>query len=128
MSSGQMPPWLQEQLVKLQQTQQNLQSVQMQRQQLAMEKAESEKALGELKKASDGDTVYKHSGSILIKSNRADLISELEEQNELSKTRSEVFRKQEERIKESIKEQEGKINEMIKGGSPNANQGPKTDA
>ena len=83
MSSGQqMPPWLQEQLVKMQQNQQNLQSIQVQKQQLEMEKAESDKALEELKKASDDDTVYKHSGSILIKSNKNDLIAELEEKKE----------------------------------------------
>ena len=116
MSSGQqIPPWLQEQLMKMQQAQQSLQSVMMQKQQLEMEKAESDKALEELKKASDEDTVYKHTGSILIKSNKAELISELEEKKELNETRSKVLSKQEERIKESIKEQEGKINEMIKG-------------
>ena len=132
MSSGQqMPPWLQEQLVKMQQNQQNLQSIQVQKQQLEMEKAESDKALEELKKAADDDTVYKHSGSILIKSNKTDLIAELEEKKELSETRSKVLEKQEERIKESLKEQEAKINEMIKGNMPGgagSQQPPKTDS
>jgi len=46
MSSGQqVPPWLQEQLVKMQQAQQNLQSILAQKQQLEIEKLESEKAL-----------------------------------------------------------------------------------
>jgi len=64
MSSGQqIPPWLQEQLAKMQQAQQNLQSILAQKQQLEMEKMESEKALEELKKADDDDTVYKHAGS-----------------------------------------------------------------
>ena len=118
MSSGQqIPPWLQEQLLKLQQAQQNLQSILAQKQQLEMEQIESDKALEELKKASDDEVVYKHSGSILIKSNKKDLISELEERKELANTRSTVLKKQEERVKESIKEQESKINEMIKGAS-----------
>jgi prefoldin beta subunit len=82
-----------------------------------MELAESDKALDELKKASEDDTVYKHAGSILIKSNKKDLIAELEEHKELTKTRSIVLAKQEERVKESIKEQESKINEMLKGAS-----------
>lgn len=126
MSAGQqMPPWLQEQLVKMQQNQQNLQSIQVQRQQLEMEKVESEKALEELKKAGDNDTVYKHSGSILIKSSKTELIAELEEKMELSETRSKVLEKQETRIKESIKEQEAKINEMVKGNA--SQQQPKTD-
>ena len=113
-----MPPWLQEQLMKLQQNQQNLQAIMAQKQQLDIEQAETDKALEELKKASDDDAVYKHAGSILIKSNKNDLISELEEKKELAKTRSTVIDKQKIRIEESIKEQETKINEMIKGAAP----------
>ena len=132
MSSGQqIPPWLQEQLMKMQQAQQNLQSIMMQKQQLEMEKAESDKALEELKKAADDDAVYKHSGSILIKSNKTELIAELEEKKELTETRSKVLAKQEERIKESIKEQESKINEMVKGNlapGGDSQQQPKTNS
>lgn len=117
MSSGQqIPPWLQEQIMKLQQSQQNLQSVMAQKQQLDMEQMESERALEELKKVADSDPVYKHAGSILIKSTKAALIAELEERKELANTRVAVLVKQEARLKESIKEQETKINEMIRGG------------
>ena len=132
MSSGQqIPPWLQEQLSKMQQSQQNLQSIMYQKQQLEIEHMETEKALEELKKAADGDTVYKHAGSILIKSNKTDLIADLEERKELSKTRVTVLSKQEERVKESLKEQETKINEMMKAntsGSTTSQQTPKTDS
>jgi len=118
MSSGQqIPPWLQEQLMKMQQSQQNLQSIIMQKQQLDMEKLESEKALEELRKATDDETVYKHAGSILIKSTKKDLISELEEKMELAKTRETVLEKQKTRIEESLKEQETKLNEMMKGAT-----------
>jgi prefoldin beta subunit len=117
MSSGQqIPPWLQEQIMKLQQSQQNLQSIMAQKQQLDMEHLESERALEELKKIADDEVVYKHAGSILIKSTKAALIAELEEKKELANTRVAVLAKQEARIKESIKEQETKINEMIRGG------------
>ncbi|MEW6043383.1 MAG: prefoldin subunit beta [Thermoproteota archaeon] len=116
MSQGQqIPPWLQEQLMKLQQSQQNLQSVMAQKQQLELEQIESDRALEELKKVADSDPVYKHAGSILIKSTKANLIAELEEKKELANTRSAVLAKQETRLKESIKEQEAKINEMIRG-------------
>ncbi|KAG2474533.1 MAG: Prefoldin subunit beta [Nitrosopumilales archaeon] len=131
MSSGQqIPPWLQEQLMKMQQSQQSLQSIHLQKQQLEMEQIEADKALEELKKASDDNTVYKHAGSILIKSNKTDLIAELEETKELAKTRSIVLSKQEERVKESIKEQESKINEMVKSastGGTNIQQPPKSE-
>ncbi len=120
MSTGQMPPWLQEQLMKLQQSQQNLQSIMTQKQHLEMEKAETEKALEELKKITDGDTVFKHAGTVLIKSTKKELISELEEKQEMAKTRVTVLGKQETRVKESLKEQESKITEMMKGGSTNS--------
>ena len=82
MSAGQqMPPWLQEQIGKMQQSQQNLQS-------------------------------------ILIKSDKKLLIDELEEKKELSKTKSIVLAKQEERLKASLQEQEQKIQEMLKNPNP----------
>ena len=112
-----MPPWLQEQLMKLQQSQQDLQSIMTQKQHLEMEKAESEKALEELKKAADGDAVFKHAGTVLIKSTKQELIGELEEKQEMAKTRVTVLEKQETRVKESLKEQESKITEMMKSGS-----------
>jgi prefoldin beta subunit len=117
MSAPQMPPWLQEQIMKLQQSQQNLQSIMTQRQHLEMEKAETEKALEELKKSADTDSVFKQAGTVLIKSDKKTLVDELEEKVELSKTRSTVLEKQEVRVKESLKEQEAKITEMMKSGA-----------
>ena len=126
MSAGQqMPPWLQEQIAKMQQSQQNLQSILMQKQQVEMENVESDRALEELKKASDDDQVFKYAGSILIKSNKKSLIDELEEKKELSKTKSTVLAKQEERLKTSLQEQEQKIQEMLK--NPNVSNAPNTD-
>ena len=110
----QIPPMVQEQLSKLQQTQQNLQMIMAQKQQLELEQLETEKALVELNKASDDDAVFKHAGTILIKSNKKDLIEELEEKKELAKTKASLLAKQEERLKTSLKEQETKIQEMIK--------------
>jgi len=117
MSAPQMPPWLQEQIMKLQQSQQNLQSIMTQKQHLEMENAETAKALEELKKVADGDTVFKHAGTVLIKSTKKELIDELEEKQEMAKTRVTVLEKQETRVKESLKEQESKITEMMKSSS-----------
>jgi prefoldin beta subunit len=118
-SNQQISPLVQEQLAKLQQTQQNFQSILMQKQQLESEKLETEKALEELKKASDDESVFKHAGTIMIKSNKKDLIEELEEHIELAKTKSSLLVKQEERLKTTLKEQEAKIQEMVKNSSTN---------
>ena len=120
MSAGQMPPWLQEQIMKMQQSQQSLQSVMTQKQHLDIEKAETEKALDELKKVADGDAVFKQAGTVLIKSKKQELIDELQERIEMTKTRATVLEKQETRLKETLKEQETKITEMMKSGSANA--------
>ena len=116
-SNPQIPPMVQEQLAKLQQTQQNFQSILMQKQQLESQKLETEKALEELKKAGDDEAVFKHAGTIMIKSNKKDLLEELEEQMELAKTKASLLAKQEERLKTTLQEQETKIQEMMKGPS-----------
>tara|TARA_R100000750_G_scaffold34218_1_gene21964 strand:- start:31 stop:408 length:378 start_codon:yes stop_codon:yes gene_type:complete len=120
-SNPQIPPLVQEHLARLQQTQQNFQSIMMQKQQLESEKLETEKALEELKKASDDESVFKHAGTIMIKSNKKDLIDELEEQVELAKTKASLLVKQEERLKTTLKEQETKIQEIMKNPSTNTN-------
>ena len=116
-SNPQIPPLVQEQLAKLQQTQQNFQSILMQKQQLESEKLETEKALEELKKTADDELVFKHAGNVMIKSNKKDLIDELEEQIELAKTKASLLVKQEERLKIALKEQETKIQEIMRPSS-----------
>ena len=87
-----------------------------------MEQLETERALEVLKKASDSDTVFKNAGSILIKSTKQNLISELEEKKELSNTRITVLSKQEARLKENLKEAEAKIKEMLRGAAETGQQ------
>ena len=127
MSAGgqQLPPWLQEQVARLQNLQQNLQSIMGQKQHLEMEQIETERALEVLKKAADTDAVFKSTGPLLIKSTKQNMITELEEKKELSNTRVTVLSKQEARIKENLKEVEDKIKTMLQG--PAGGQPQKTD-
>ena len=115
MSEQELPPWLREQVSRLQQLQQNLQAIMMQKQQLEVETVETDRALEELKKAGADDAVYKNAGSVLIKAKKEEVTKELEEKKELSNTRTMVLGKQETRVKENLKEVENKINEMIRG-------------
>ncbi len=129
MSAGeqQLPPWLQEQVGRLQQLQQNLQSIMLQKQHLESEHLETERALEVLQKANDDDTVYKTAGSILVKSTKTTLVSELQEKKELANTRLTVLTKQESRIKENLKEAESKIREMLRGPTTAPPGQQKTD-
>ena len=61
----------------------------------------------------------------MIKSTKQELIDELEEKQEMAKTRATVLEKQETRVKETLKEQEAKITELMKGGA-NTNPTPPT--
>ncbi len=135
MSEQELPPWLREQVSRLQQLQQNLQAIMMQKQQLEVESVETDKALEELKKAGADDAVYKNAGSVLIKAKKDEVVKELEEKKELSNTRVMVLAKQETRVKENLKEVETKINEMIRGmqggpagGQPTSGSPPKPRA
>jgi prefoldin beta subunit len=116
----QLPPQLQEQLVRLQQLQQTLQSVVTQKQQLELELNETDKALAELEKSTDENPVYKSVGSILVKSNRQTLITEFKERKELLTTRVTVLGKQEDRTRERLKEVQEKLQERL--------QRPKTSS
>lgn len=115
MSEQELPPWLREQLSRLQQLQQNLQAVMMQKQQVELEIVETDRALEELRKIEIDNAVYKGAGPLLIKTNKDDVLKELEERKELSNTRITVLGKQEIRIKDNLKEVENKINQMIRG-------------
>lgn len=116
MSEQEIPPWLREQLARLQQLQQNLQAIMMQKQQLEAESVEIEKATEELKKLEQDEAVYKSVGPLMIKTKKDDTLKELDEKKDLANTRLVVLGKQETRVKENLKEVENKINDMIRMG------------
>ena len=124
--SQEIPPWLREQLTRLDGLQQNLQSVSMQKQQIDAELADAEKTLEELTKVQEGEQIYKYVGSLLIKVSKADIVKELEEKKDISNTRTLVLNKQQARLKDNIKELQVKIDDMIKGRTQGAPQGPQS--
>lgn len=112
---NELPPWLKEQISRLQQLQQNLQAIMMQKQQIELEIVETERALEELSKITTSDSIYKAAGPLLIKSEKDTIEKDLTEKKELANTRVMVLGKQELRVKENLKEVENKINQMLKG-------------
>ncbi|MDG6954538.1 MAG: prefoldin subunit beta [Nitrososphaerota archaeon] len=118
MSQPELPPLLREQLARYDQTQQNLQAVLAQKQQVEMELSETEKALEELGKASDSEAVYKFAGNLLVKVKKEDVLKELNEKKELGSTRKMVLTKQESRFRETLKDLQGKIDDAVKARPP----------
>ena len=121
--SQQMPPWLQEQIRQYQQTQGNLQAMLNQQKQMELERITAERALEELRKAADGEAVYRQSGPVLIKTEKAQLVADLEERLELSKTQAAVMEKQIARLQKTYREQEAKIQAALRGGAASTPQG-----
>jgi prefoldin beta subunit len=115
MSEGtELPPQVQEELVRLQQLQQTLQAVVAQKQQLEMDMTETDRALTELEKVTGETPVYKSVGSILVKADKQALLMELKERKELLNTRVTVLGRQEERTRERIKDIQQKLQEKLR--------------
>ncbi len=108
-----LPPHVQERLLRLQQRQQTLQAVLTQKQQLELELTEVEQALGELEKMTDDAVIYKSVGSLLVKSERPKVTSELNERKDLLNMRINVLGKQEERLRSQIKELQTKLQQDL---------------
>ena len=121
MSNQEVPPWLKEQLERYEQLQQNLQSVLVQKQQVDLEIIEISKALEELNKSADDVKVYKSAGTVMVSSNKADVVKNLTESKDLSNTKITVLNKQEERLKASLKEVQEKLDETMKRSTTGLN-------
>ena len=121
MSNQEVPPWLKEQIERYEQLQQNLQSVLVQKQQIDLEISETDRALAELNKSTDDVKVYKSAGTVMISSNKADVIKDLTESKNLSNTKITVLNKQEERLKVSLKEVQEKLDGSMKRGTTGTN-------
>ncbi|MDA4120615.1 MAG: prefoldin subunit beta [Thaumarchaeota archaeon] len=115
MSQPELPPIIREQLARFDQTQQNLQAVMAQKQQVELELSETEKALEELQKAAETEAVYKFAGNLLVKVKKEDVMKELNEKKELANTRKMVLAKQETRFKDSLRDLQTKIDEAVRG-------------
>lgn len=113
-----LPPQVQQRLLRLQQLQQTLQAVLTQKQQLELELSEVEQALSELEKLTDEAVIYKSIGSLLVKSERTKVTTELNERKDLLNTRIGVLGKQEERLRSQVKELQTKLQQDLRPISP----------
>lgn len=115
---SQLPPQVQERLLKLQKLQQTLQSILVQKQQVELEIMEIDQALNELQKVADDAVIYKSAGSLLIKAERTKVMNELSERKELLNTRVTVLGKQEERLRNQLKDIQTQLQQDLSPVSP----------
>jgi prefoldin beta subunit len=115
---SQLPPQVQERLLRFQQLQQTLQSILVQKQQVEIEMTEIEQALNELQKLTDDAVIYKTTGSLLIKSEKSKVTTELGERKELLNARASILAKQEERLRSQVKDVQAKLQQDLNPVSP----------
>ena len=115
---SQLPPQVQERLLRLQQLQQTLQSILVQKQQVELEITEIDQALNELQKLTDNAIIYKSAGSLLIKAEKTKVTNELNERKELLNTRVTVLGKQEERLRNQLKDIQTQLQKDLRPVSP----------
>ena len=107
-----LPPWIREQILRLQQIQQNLQAIMRKKQQIEQEITETDTILEEIKKLDGDNKIYKRYDNLLIKSKREDILKEFKEKKVTLNTRMLVVEKQESRVSDNLKEVEIKITKM----------------
>ncbi len=104
-----LPPQVQERLLRLQQLQRNLQAILAQKQQVELELTETEQALTELENLTENTVIYKSIGSLLVKAQKGKVETELKERKELLDTRVQVLGKQEERLRSQLTQLQTKL-------------------
>jgi prefoldin beta subunit len=113
-----LPPQVQERLLRLQQLQQTLQSILAQKQQVELELTEIDQALTELQNLGDDAIIYRATGSLMIKSEKTRINTELTERKELLNTRATVIAKQEERVRSQLKDVQSRLQQDLGPASP----------
>lgn len=117
-----LPPQVQERFLRLQQLQQTLQSVLAQKQQVELELSEIGQASAELEKLTDDAVIYKATGSLMIKAEKAEVTAELNERKDLLNTRVTILTKQEERVRAQLKEVQTRLQQDLGPVSPPSSQ------
>ena len=122
MTEIRLSPETQEILIELQTFQQQTQTVLIQKESLNIQNMEIDRALEELKKTTNEDA-YKAVGPILVKSTKKDLEKDLIERKETIDLRLKSLQKQEDRLKEKMKQTQERFEEILKDQNK-----PKMDA
>ncbi|MCS7137017.1 MAG: prefoldin subunit beta [Candidatus Caldarchaeum sp.] len=118
MSGKEIPPSVQQQVLRLQQLQQSLALLLSEKQRVEAELAEVNTALEEVNKMDDGAIVFKAVGPVLVQTTKAKIAAELSERKELADTRLKVIERQESRARAQIESLQKEVQRLLSGGQP----------
>ncbi len=118
---SQLPPDIQEKLNRMQQLQNMLQQLVVQKQRLELELTESDRALKTLEDTPSDAKVYKSAGAVLVEKDKDIVVKELTERKEFLGLRSKVLVKQETNTRERLTQLQENLQKDINqqmGSSP----------
>jgi len=110
-----IPKQLQDKLAQFQNLQGQMQLISMQKQQLFLQSADADNALGALEKSDATAKVYRAAGPILIETTKDASEKKLKEDKELSEAKLKMIEKQEAKLAEKLEELRNEIQGMLKG-------------
>jgi len=113
-----IPENIQQELMQFQQLQSQYQIIVSQLQSLKIEITETDVALNELSKT-ENPVVYKSIGSILVKSEKPDILDDLNKKKESIDIRIKTIEKQEDRVKKKLEEMQKNLQKAL-GGQPSS--------
>lgn len=111
--TAELPPQIQNQIAQLQQIQQQIQALTMQKSQIEAMQKESKMALDELEKLADDAVVYRNVGELVIKTSREESISKLKDREETLSLRLQSITRQEERLTSRFKQLQEQIQQAL---------------
>ena len=118
---SQLPPDIQEKLSRMQQLQNMLQQLVVQKQRLELELTESDRALKTLEETPSDAKVYKSAGAVLVEKDKDSVVKELTERKEFLDMRSKVLVKQETNTRDRLTQLQENLQKDINqqmGSSP----------
>lgn len=117
----QIPPQVQNQLMRFQELQEQLNNLVLRKRQFELESKEIDRALNESKNLADDAVIYKSAGVLLFKTEKAKIVAELTEKKEETELRVKTIEKQEVRTKSQLEELRKTIMDQVnltKGSIP----------
>lgn len=121
--AGDIPPQVQEQIQRFQETQQQLQAIAQQKQQIEMQVRELDRTLSALEDVGGQTPLYRSVGNVLIGVDDPDeLRSELGDQKETLEVRLKSTSRQEEQLRERMQKLQNTLEGLI--GQAQGGQGP----
>ena len=111
--SEEIPPQVRGQLQRFQQLQDQLQAIELRKQQWQIRLNELENAIKELEKTDEDTPVYKVVGSIMISSSKQKLLNELKEKKEIAEASIMTLDKQEKLLRKQLRDLQRRITEAL---------------